>query len=329
MKRIIIVVLIALFVLSGCSGGKKKIYNEALSLAEQNKYDEAIEQLQQLENYKDSAEKITEIRLAKVNSIISKGQYKDLTSFINTLYSNEADLNDAKAICDALYTASIEHYDNKEYQIAKNILDSVIKTSITDKSAFEELKKEVNYDFANHEIENENYENAIQLLDEIADFKDSQDKRNDAKYGYVLQHQDYQDEKTYLFLKQLKSANYKDSAALFDSVFALKIRLLVNYDSGDLTSGIDVIKKHDNGPWIHCLVEGREPGKTYSVRVVCKLYWGNREENSSTMDYTIDRNTSGFAFPMGVSYYTYVTHKIWVYDEDSNLLASKQLGYSE
>ena len=124
------------------------------------------------------------------------------------------------------------------------------------------------YNEACSKLENGFYQEAIEMFEELDGYKKSEDKINEAKYGYVLAHKNNDDRTTYAYLKELKKQDYKDSVNIYDNLYEWKITVIaINSSENDETTYKNSISKY-NAVYFHLKLTGGEPGE--SVRITAK-----------------------------------------------------------
>lgn len=124
------------------------------------------------------------------------------------------------------------------------------------------------YNEACSKLENGFYQEAIEMFEELEGYKKSEDKINEAKYGYVLAHKNNDDRTTYAYLKELKKQDYKDSVNIYDNLYEWKITVIaINSSENDETTYKNSISKY-NAVYFHLKLTGGEPGE--SVRITAK-----------------------------------------------------------
>jgi hypothetical protein len=134
------------------------------------------------------------------------------------------------------------------------------------------------YNEACSKLENGFYQEAIEMFEELDGYKKSEDKINEAKYGYVLAHKNNDDRTTYAYLKELKKQDYKDSVNIYDNLYEWKITVIaINSSENDETTYKNSISKY-NAVYFHLKLTGGEPGE--SVRITAKPTFpdGEKEE---------------------------------------------------
>jgi len=161
---------------------KEAIYSNGIKLMESAKWDEAIEQFNLYLDYKDSAEKIEECQIGKINQVYleAKKLYDD-ENFLKAAevfksiesYSNSKGM--IEKCFEGVYEQGLNEIDKKRYNKAIIYFNSIIDFRDS-KEKIEECRignKQLTYDEALKYISNNDYITALNMLDDIRDYKDS------------------------------------------------------------------------------------------------------------------------------------------------------------
>ena len=97
-----------------------KKYNAAIKLYESGRYNEAISAFEELDGFKDSSEKISEIKYNEAVQLMKNGQYSEAISLFETL----GDYKDSKALLAEAKTVKIETEKKDTYTNALNDIDN-------------------------------------------------------------------------------------------------------------------------------------------------------------------------------------------------------------
>jgi len=103
------------------------------------------------------------------------------------------------------------------------------------------------------------------------------------EYAYVKENYDSRDLVTYEYMKDLKAAQYEDSDALFEKLYAYKIDLFCNAQYDDYTTRSTRLPYPEEGPNFHYQVIGGEPGQELKLELVYETRWGT--DNVPKKDY--------------------------------------------
>ena len=155
-------------------------YNQAGKALENNSFEEAITIYTELDNYKDSKEKITECRYEQAKWYLEKEEY---ILAIDTLREIESYKDSSALIEENLFSYAKNLMTNKQYKEAIGIFEA-------NENVYEEareLRQEASYYYALELSEKENYEQALEYFDKAFKFADTQDKKIEIKYKYACQ----------------------------------------------------------------------------------------------------------------------------------------------
>ena len=262
-------------------------YQRALYLASQSKYEESSEEFKSLDDYKDSKDQYIEARYQYGLSLMEKkewskarevlkesGDYKDSKEQYNEAsyqyglaLMEDSEWDQAADVFSYLgqYKYGHEQFQEACYQKALKLMseskwgeaaDSFNKLGKYKDS--EAKRKEARYQFALEVLKKKDYEKAVYWFNQLGSYKDSKTKVNEAKYGYVLSHKDREDETTYKYLKTLKKAKYKDSAKIYNSLYAYKVSIIINDSESNNTTKKSSISKYHK-IYCHLHVAGGPP----------------------------------------------------------------------
>ncbi|MBQ6520449.1 MAG: hypothetical protein IJI14_17175 [Anaerolineaceae bacterium] len=249
-------------------------YNNAVKLMNSGDYETAISSFEALGTYRDSLEKITECQ-----NLIKDRQY-DIAKQTMANGSYDAaivmfqDLNgyrDSKlmidschaAINDSIYTEAVNMMDGGDYENAVSLLEK-LNGYLDSAVLIEDCKKGVRYNEALRYIQKEKYSEALAILTEIEDFKDSKDKIvqcntsiNEKIYSQattLISSANYID----AYVELSKLGGYKDSQTLRSSIWANYKASLKNAKNGTII--ILGSYEQDNN-----LSNGKEPIEWYVI----------------------------------------------------------------
>ena len=165
------------------------------------------------------------------------------------------------------------------------------------------------------------YVEAIDLFEELADYEDSRDYLLLAKAGYVNEHLDREDTRTYWYLRELKdlSEGYQE---VYETLYRWRVEFLaVNTQEDDTTTDLSSASANDRVYW-HYNVTGGTPGAEaelyYQVFVTgekAEFYkFDGASSNNSTgwirADFTLKRSTTAYCR---------------IYDENKELLGERSI----
>ena len=231
---ILVIVLAGLF--AGYKYGPEFInktkYDNAVSLAHNGKYADAITVFKDLGDYSDSKEKAIECEYNYALELEKAGKFGEARIVFENL-ENYGDSSTRAQAC--AYSEAKHALENKNFKTASKIF-----IDLGDYGDSKEMVKECSYQNALSLIENKEYTSAIEILTAIRKYSDSQDKISEAKYMYVTDNFDKDNKTTVEYLNELTSENYRNSAELRKEllgsaeVLSDDIKVFVNYSSTDI-----------------------------------------------------------------------------------------------
>ena len=274
-------------------------YAQAGSLAENQQFDEAIEIYTALHeiDYLDSYNKINETKLQKAQYAFDQGDYKTASDELDVLKTHgqeykdlwvEATYNYAvelkndnnyeetiKAFKDILtYKDSAELYSETCYTYAQILHDKEdykgaveYLSRMTAKDTKDPLYLDSYYQYGLSLMKSSQYSKAIEAFNKVSGYSDASSQINEAKYRYVSAHRNSTDKTTYSYLNSLRAVGYKDSAAIFNSLYKWSIsKIVANTSKTDTKSDNTSISKNKS-VYFHWKIQGGEPGKSVKVAV--------------------------------------------------------------
>lgn len=195
-SAIMIFILVVVIILLGFFVFKPYIdYNNAVGYIENGEYDNAIELFQELDDYKDSKEKIVEAKYLKAKSLMNNGDYVTSYDLLDEL-TGYKDCDELKIEC--VYQQAIAAVNDEDFRKARTLLDSITdnnKNEYKDSKKFyekcDQLEKEeklkIEYDAAQKLLKEENYAEAIDKFSTLMNnnYKDSKEKYFFCEYKYA------------------------------------------------------------------------------------------------------------------------------------------------
>ncbi len=186
-----------------------------------------------------------------------------------------------------------------------------------------EMVKETWYQKGLYMMDAKAYSGAIGLFEAIGDYKKSEEKLKEAKYGYINSNKDNSNRTTYEYLKELKSINYKDTKDIYEKLYEWDVRILINSEGSDIYNDVNKIKI-TKSLWIHLEALGGTPGEKTRFYLMCQLPSGEVQEEwiEDFRDgtwYDGGWENGIYVYP---AYGTTGTLKVKVYDEDYNLIGT-------
>ncbi|MBO5891449.1 MAG: TIR domain-containing protein [Oscillospiraceae bacterium] len=289
------------------------VLNYATALVEKKDLAGAEKQLSILAKYDAYAEDTNALYVRVMDAYYADGKYNEALS----AYKNTKDYNeDSDKYKDMTYKYAQSLFDQKNYSTAKSTFKKISGYSDADQKAIE-----CDYQQGLYELSKKNYSGAINAFERVKDYSDSKEQIKEAKYQYVKANKSRTDTTTYTYLKDLKSAKYKDSADIFKELYAWKLEVVaVNSDPDDEKTNKTSISVYDP-VFFHFKVTGGEPGAETTLKV--KRYMPSGETGWYTFTWDVYNGAeSWYGWENGVytnpAYGTRGTLKVEFYDEDGN-----------
>ena len=239
-------------------------YNDAVSLMNDSKYDEAISAFYALDGYKDSDAKVLECKYSKAISLMNAAEYEKAILVFEELgnYENSASQISAckTAIKENAYNHAVSLMNAGKHEDAVNAFKELgnykdSQTLITEASKIVAAKYE----------KNGNTEKAVFWYESVGDTT----KAKELMYNYVVSHKNRTNMLTYEYLVDLKSSNYRDAREIYADLYAITVEASIkNYD-------------------LYYTVHGGPPVGEVTIRVVNQSSWMNGDGSwSIAEDYT-------------------------------------------
>lgn len=302
-------------------------YNSAEKKYQSGEYDTAIATFIELGQFKDSKDRIGEVKYAKANELIKEDKYLEAIAVYDELikdFSN--DYKDVISLRDeCLMAVAKEAYSKKDYSSTSKYLFQMTNLDRTSEiyrvtrynNAFEMAEDDRYYDgfsllkvlyeegykkakegiyiTGNNALKDKFYPEAVRIFEYLGDYKDSKNKLDVAKYGYVNKYKDNDNENTYEYLKYLKKKNYKDSAKIYKDLYSWKITLLSDYDKKN------PIPNYSRYLSLNFKVEGGVPGERIDIYHKDKWPYGYKDKSSWEWKDCYSGDNIGIQWSNGVS----------------------------
>lgn len=259
---VIAVVLISLFVLKPYVN-----YSNAIKYSETGEFDKAISIFEELEGYKDSEDRITEIKYLKAKSLMDSEDYQ-------AAYELFIELNEYKDCeklkTDCIYQQAIVAIGAEDFRKARTLLDSITdddkneyreSKSLYDKC--DQLEKEeqmkISYDKAKDLYDNKKYYEAAYSFNELKDekYKNSEELFNESVYNYYISYVNdieekikndeeivFEEDDIGAWINDLIEKSYKDINKwnnkfnnLMDEYYRIEAKLIINSDGSKNEKG--------------------------------------------------------------------------------------------
>lgn len=294
------------------------VFNYATALVEKKDLAGAEKQLSILAKYDAYAEDTNALYVRVMDAYYADGKYNEALS----AYKNTKDYSeDSDKYKDMTYKYAQSLFDQKNYSTAKSTFKKVSGYSDADQKVIE-----CDYQQGLYELSKKNYSAAITAFERVKDYSDSKEQIKEAKYQYVKANKSRTDTTTHTYLKDLKSAKYKDSADIFKELYAWKLSAVINTDPDDEKTDKSSISKYDS-IYFHLDLQGGEPGAEIRIKYVTTYPDG--ETNSGTWDSTYVANGIGtWSWEGGIyknpAYGVSGTLKIKFYNADTGELIGEE-----
>ena len=326
----------------------------------------AISKFEQISEYKDSADKISKIKLdieelnnkieikrkrnkkiaiilsstavcafvflmVLFNSIIPAVKYNSADKCVESgeylkaveIYEELIDYKDSAAkIIPTRYLLASVQLENNEYKNAYN------NFSLINNYEDSEAKRQASgYGYAQGLIAEKKYKKAVKVFDSIGEYQNSVELSKSAKYEYVQIRKDNKNTTTFEYLKELKSAGYKDSASIYKELYAWKATIIANDDENDETTDMSSISKYSNW-YFHVSLSGGEPGATTEIKRK-----GQYPDGAISGPKTWSDGSAWGDGYSGTCWYYYETplygkqgtFKLTIYDDNGNIIGEKSI----
>lgn len=212
-----------------------------------------------LGDYRESSEKAKESQYLFACYCMDRGKYKEACDAFGSI--NLKDYKDSAA----KYKETSYLYAKKCYD-AMNYADAAIYFSkIPGYEDADALAKDSRYENALNLISNKKYVQAVEILTSLGNYKESKAKLNEAKYAYVLAHKIIDNHTTYIYLKDLTAARYKDASSIYEELYAWKATVYAINDSEDSAVNKSSLSRYDT--WVfHFQLENGPPSGEVLLR---------------------------------------------------------------
>jgi len=149
-------------------------YSQASNYLSKNDYDKAILLYEELGDYQNSLQMVSEAKYQKANDLLSRKQFDNSIKLFKILNDYK---NSNEMIYEATFQKATDLLLKEEYDEAKKLFIGLAnyKNSI-------EMVNETDYLKANELVINKNYDQAINLFTDIGDYKNSNELRMEAIY---------------------------------------------------------------------------------------------------------------------------------------------------
>lgn len=254
------------------------------------------------------------IRYNSADSAFGKGDYeKAYTTFVKLGEYKDSSTKGTEAY----YRYGLSCIENGDYENAEQIFTELGNYEDSQKNL-----KEARYLSAESLVNDNKYSEAVEIFRDLKNYNDSADKKLEAMYGYVKNHQDSKDKTTYEYMCELKKASYKDAEKTYKELYAWKAKLLINNSDSDTKNAMEKIEKYDK-IYCHVVLEGGEPGAKTKLKYSAK--YPNGSVASGVWDKQWEEGTDGqcvFWYDIP-EYGTAGSFSVTVYDVKSGMQIGK------
>ena len=296
-------------------------YREAESLFESGDYANAAESFEALGEYKDSSDRAISASTSNALALIYAGEYSEALGVLKAL----ADAPDQASEVVQAYLSAVDELANEgKYDEAYELADKMSSYSMKDKTIFSESTQR-KHDYAKAEGDSlkskGEYEKAILWYQKAGE----DELVSGCKYEYAKANFDNENETTYKYLQELKRADYKDSASLYESLYTWQV---------DMT-GFEV-EERNNGYGANVYMRYKISGGTPGEELVFHVDFsetGTAASDGRTRSYDDDGDIklTIAKYKEDLSKYDedgYTRHSIYVGDLRPNLYTSLSATYT-
>lgn len=236
-------------------GDSKAKYSEATyqcacQLAEQKDAANTLLQIEKLSDAPEYADRVEQLYLKVIDIYKDKQQYGDALSVYEKTKGYSKQSSTFKELS---YQCGVGLLKENNYASARYKFKDASGYSDADQKY-----KDCSYQLGLEKINAEDYRTAVSIFGEIEAYKDSGEQIMRAKYYYVKTHLSKYNDTTLEYLKDLKAAQYKDSADIYEELYGWKVKIVVNRSEDDLKTDETSISKYDKW-YFHVEVTGGEP----------------------------------------------------------------------
>lgn len=219
-------------------------YAKADALFNEKNYEQAAILYEKLGDYEDSEDKYLLARYNQAGALEAEKKY-DEAKVIYISLGNYEDC--AGKINSCTYNSALMALEQGKYDEAITVFGTLDGYADS-----ESMIDECNFQKAVKLIEAKDYEKAINMLTALKDHPESENKILEAKYAYVTENLNAENETTLSYLKDLAQAKYKDSGDLRNkllgtsTVLAEGISTCINYSETDTTENLEEVDSTKN-----------------------------------------------------------------------------------
>lgn len=266
--------------------------------------------------YEDSIELANSAEYQYASGCLESGRYEDAAK----AFRNIPGYKDSEALeASAYYEFGLVLMNGHSYAKAEEIF-----SMLGDYKDSPSILKEAKYQQALHYMSTKDYIAAADLFKSLGKYSDSSSRSKEAMYAFVLENRNNEASTTYIYLQELKKANYKDSKKIYDELYSWKITGYVNTSSKDTSTELTSITTYTKGVTFHFHLSGGTPGEKITLYEVIKWPSGGSTKQTNTHNDMKDGDTftsqwEGY-FCEDPAHYPKGTLSIKVYDAAANKL---------
>ena len=295
---------------------KESKYLQAVSYSKKKKYKEAHLLFSEISDFKDSAEKQQENGYKYARQLMKDEDYSNASEMFWKL----EDYKDSEELKNECYLKAAEKYYD-EGDFGKSIV-WYEKIDSFDEEGDVYVKSCIKK--ADDMIANGDYRLALDYLDKIKNDSQAKEFMKEAKYQYVLEYKNNTNLTTYEYLKELKSAGYKDSVSIYNELYAWKVKVVVNDDEDDDTTDMISISKYNNW-YFHVSLSGGEPDGEVQLKYTGYFPGGDTYSNKWDSKWSDGWSGTCWFWYNNPAYGKQGTFKLKVYDGSGNLIGEKSV----
>ena len=286
-------------------------YQLATQLFGEKKYDEAYTYFKGLSSYKDSKDQANESEYLYGIERFDSGDYEKAVAAFK-LVKDYKDVGER--LPEAKYRYALALTEKKDWKAASSLFKE-----LSDYQDSASRYKETYYQYGLQLLNSKSYKKAVTVFDSLDSYSESRTKLNEAKYGYVTSHKNRTDNTTYSYLKDLRSAGYKDSKDIYSSLYAWKVTAVINDSETNTTTSRTSISKYKT-VYCHLKLSGGPPSEGITLKATAT--WPNGASNSHKFDNKWYDGSSGYYYCWyeTPAYGSTGTLRIRIYNNDSGEL---------
>lgn len=331
-------------------------YYQASHLYDMGQYGQAAEIFQSVSQYKDAGERVSQCKFNMAYELLQSGDYAQACQDFLALTEDDRSHSMALTCLQQQFLAAQEHNNPEQAQSCLDKVNQILKdgeqppawlkdaqgwVSYQEGLAFYESGEyqraldcfaeseygdsqqyipDCRYHLAQEMLASGEVEAAIDALQSLGDYQDSQTRMYQAMEDYVRSHFNADDEKTAQYLQALVSAGVEGAQALYDELYAWSAEFACNGvdESLDslalLTIDYSVTAGHPDGGTVDFILEYTLPnGQTGSFPMAENVAVGDSGTFSWSNTGIVDASKGEFALTITENYGDRVLYKIIIH----------------